>query len=168
MIEIPAETGVILVGAVSALVVAWGVFFSTRAAIQGPVWARRNLESSQPRLMIAVILALIAAALVRPMVFGVALIYLTLMLWYLARMLGRNFNRLAELGGMAELDLDSRAAIIRKARNLNFVGGPVMLASGIGVAFLYRALGAIVMLVGVLVLLNGLLLRSEPGATGLS
>jgi len=105
------------------------------------------------------ILAAAFAFAARPVVFGAALIYMVLMLGALVWALGRNFERLALLGGAEELDRKFRSSIIRRARRITLVGGPSLLVVGGLLALVYFPLGAVVALLGILVSVNGVLLR---------
>jgi hypothetical protein len=138
-----------VVGSAVVLAVVWGAFVSVRSAASGPGWAIVHLGTARVFSAVVTVLSLVAIALVRPVWVGLAVAYVSLVVWFLAAMIRRNLSRLAEAGGFDEIPPERRAAILARARRaLLLVGSALLLVGLISIGTEFGALAWVGMAVG--------------------
>ncbi len=166
MLSVGSEGAVVLVGAAAILAVGWGALLSVRSAVRGPAWALGHLTAASRVVPLSLLLGSIAVFLVRPLWVGFAWMYIGGLVWWLSGLLRRNLVRLQEMGGFAEVPVEARIRIVRRARTMLLVGGVVLLGIGAAAyqqgatAWVTAALGA------VLLLTAGIIRADESGAAG--
>ncbi len=147
MIELGRTGAVALVGLATAVAVGWGAYLSVRSATRGPAWALAHLGGAGRWLLAGLVAGLAATVLVRPPWAGLAVSYISGVVWWLSSMLRRNLARLEAAGGFGEVPAARRAEILRRVRRL--LGGgaaalvAIAVASGGAVGVVALGLGAV-------------------------
>lgn len=131
MFELGPDAALFVLGLAVVVVVAWGASISVRSASRGPRWALDHLATVRPAIFGGVILGLALTAVVRPLWVGLAVLYVALTVLLLSSMLGRSLTRLQDAGGLEELALERRQAIVRRARTMILVSGLVLAGVGL-------------------------------------
>ena len=130
MVEIDADTALLVVGVVVVLSAGWGSYVSVRSAAAGPEWALGHLAAVRSPIWGLLILGLLLAVVASPPWMGLGLVYVGAAIMFLVAMLRRSLLRLQEFGAFDELDPERRAAIVRRARTLFLVMGALFAILG--------------------------------------
>ena len=130
MVEIDADTALLVVGVVVVLAAGWGSYVSVRSAAAGPEWALDHLAIVRRPIWGLLVLGGVLAVVVTPPWMGLGLVYVGAAIVWLIAMLRRSLLRLQEFGAFDEMDPARRAAIVRRARTLFLVMGALFAVLG--------------------------------------
>jgi hypothetical protein len=153
VIDLGLDAAVVAVGAALVLVVGWGAWLSTRSAVRGPAWALAHLGPAGRAAPVGVGFGLLVTAAVRPLWVGAGVVYAAGMAWWLIVMLRRSLVRLEALGGLEEMPLDRRRAIVARARTGLLATGAALAVVGLAasahpVGWVTLALGGVLAAAG--------------------
>lgn len=105
-----------VLGTVMVLLVGGGAWFSVRSAVAGPRWALLRTRPMTAMGVGLIGLGIATTALDAPMWLVSALVYVGMMVVLLAWVLRRSLTRVAQVGGLDEIDPTVRLRVIRRAR----------------------------------------------------
>jgi hypothetical protein len=132
VIELQPEAATMVVGVAAILVSAWGAALSIRSAARGPRWALGHISSIRPVIVGGLGFGLVLLVAVRPAWAGLAVMYVAATALLLSVMLRRGLTRLDALGGLDDLPIERRRAIVQRARRLILGAGLVLGVLGVG------------------------------------
>lgn len=135
LVAVGQEGAVLLVGAAAVAALGWGAILSVRSAVRGPEWALEHVRTVRRLLPIVIAAGVGVVFVVSPVWAGLAVLYVTALVWWLSGSLRRNLERIDAEGGFAPIPAESRTRIVRRARGLLVVAGILLLAiaaAGVG------------------------------------
>ena len=110
IVEVSLETGAVIAAFAGVLGGLWGGMVSVRAATRGPQWALDYLKRSFPLLLSLVVASVLVMLLVSPGWLGLALIYVTSIIAWMARSVSRSLEKVRAAGTFDPLPPHRQAA----------------------------------------------------------
>ncbi|MDP3984599.1 MAG: hypothetical protein Q8Q52_06330 [Acidimicrobiia bacterium] len=139
-------------------VVCWSMWFAARAALSGPAWALAHLRLALTSLASGLIIALLAALVVRPSWMSLGVAYPFAVGTWMASTRRRQLAVVEKDGGFGEIDPQVRFRLSRGlGRSLRIAGavawftGLAVVALGVAQGWLIVALGPIAILIAMFV-----------------
>ena len=126
IVEVSIETGAVIAAFAGVLGGLWGGMVSVRAATRGPQWALDHLKRSFPLLLSLVVASVLVMLLVSPGWLGLALIYVTSIIAWMARSVSRSLEKVRAAGTFDPLPPHRQAAILSRTARWLLIGGVVI------------------------------------------
>ena len=124
-------------------VAVWGSFVGIMSAEKGPGWAQDHLRRAGRVFVVAAGTGAMAAALVEPVWFGLALAYIALVSIWITWRVRRTTEAAALLGDAEALPAERVATMLLKASRTLTIGGIVLIAIAL-VDFVWRSWPALI------------------------
>lgn len=116
MIELSTGQGLAVAAAIPVLVIGWAMLFSVEAARRGPDWALGHLRRASSIALIALVLGLAEAVIMRPIWVGLATVYPVAVAWFLVSGRRRQLAIIEREMGFGDIDEEMRKRILSKLR----------------------------------------------------
>lgn len=134
-------TGLWIVAIAALLVTGWGAYLSVNAATKGPGWALGHLQRALPVAVGSLLLAGVAALIVRPFWVGLALLYvLGVTAWLIDRQ-RRVLRAIESEHGFGEVSPERRAEILHRVRVWCLGGAAILVVIALAVSSTVGPLG---------------------------
>lgn len=150
MISLDTEGAVLVVGIAAASAIGWAVNLSLRSVVRGPSWALSHLRGAGRLLMALLLAGVLVLILVDPVWAGLAVLYVGVMVWFLAGLLRRNLARLERTHGFDEVPPERKAEIVSRSRRFLFIVAAGVAVVGVAVWGASPATAGVAITIGVM------------------